>query len=407
MGWPLCFDHVFRRIKGVVSSGKGGWYAFCPAHEDKKGRSLSLNIGRDGRLLVRCHAGQGCPVSSILGEIGLTYEDLYPDNSFHTGERPGGKRGGATMSKKEATRATGTFVCAYPYYDEQRVLLYEVVRFADPKEFRQRRPNPNFLPDKRPSAANPQWIWSLKDVRRVPYRLPELIADLAARPKEPVALVEGEKDVDNLRALGVIATTVPGGAGKFLHVRDHLRTLLNGRRVAVVSDDDPVDARAGFKPGLRHAEECCKGLWDVTDGVKLVTLYDDEQGKDVSDWLAENSGRGRREFWERIATEAAWVPTAEDASHASSLAEEGILFSEARVTSVSGGGAAERLARAADRLTAKHRPVESEDEVVGRLMAYTTALAQARNEGNRERFLDILATTSAFASVACDNLSAP
>lgn len=406
MGWPLCFDHVFRRLKGVVSSGKGGWYAFCPAHEDKKGRSLSLNLGRDGRLLLRCHAGAGCPAANILSEIGLSYEDLYPDNVFHTGERHG-RRGGTTMAKKEAGYATGTFVCAYPYHDEKRALLYEVVRFADPKEFRQRRPNPAFLPDKRPSAANPSWIWSLKDVRRVPYRLPELIADLAAKPKEPVALVEGEKDVDNLRAVGVIATTVPGGAGKFIHVRDHLRELLKGRRVAVVSDDDPVDERAGFKPGLRHAEDCCNGLWDVTSGIKLVTLFDDEQGKDVSDWLEEDGRRGRREFWERIAEAEPWKPSAEDASRADSVAQEGILFSEARVTSVSGGESAERLARAADRLTAKHRPVETEDEVIGRLMSYTAALTQARNEGNRERFLDILATIAAFGTVACDNLSAP
>jgi len=407
MGWPLCFDHVFRRLKGVVSSGKGGWYAFCPAHDDKHGRSLSLNIGRDGRLLVRCHAGAGCPASSILAEIGLTYEDLYSDNSFHTGERYGRRRGGSTMAKKEAVRASGTFVCAYPYHDEAGTLLYEVVRFAEPKEFRQRRPNPDFLPDRRPSATNPQWIWSLKDVRRVPYRLRELIADLAARPKEPVALVEGEKDVDSLRGVGVIATTVPGGAGKFSHVRDQLRELLKGRRVAVIADDDPVDERAGFKPGLKHATECCQGLWDVVESIKLVTLYGDEQGKDASDFLAEGGGKGKREFWERVAKEAAWVPTAEDASRASSLAEEGVLFSEARVTAVSGNGAAERLARAAERLAAKHRPVETEDEAVGRLMSYVTALTQARNDGNKDRFLDILATASAFASLACDNLSAP
>jgi hypothetical protein len=402
MGWPLCFDHVFRRLKGVVSSGKGGWYAFCPAHDDKHGRSLSLAIGREGRLLVRCHAGAGCPTASILGEIGLNHSDLYPDNEYHTGAR---FKGGAAVSKKEAVRATGTFDVAYPYHDEDGVLLYEVVRFRDPKEFRQRRPNPDFDRGKRPSATNKQWLWSLGDVRRVPYRLRELIADLAARPKEPVALVEGEKDVDNLRAAGVIATTVPGGAGKFAHVRDHLRKLLAGRRVAVIADDDPVDERTGFRPGLKHATDCCQGLFDVAETVKLVTLYGDEQGKDASDFLAE--GNDRMAFWRRVSLEPVWAATAGDADVAARQAHDGVLFSEATVTAVCHGGAAERLARAADRLAAKHRPVENEDEAVGRMMRYVTALADAQNEGNRDKFLDILATASAFASLACDNLSAP
>ena len=405
MAWPLCFDHFFRRLKGVCSSGKGGWYAFCPAHDDKHGRSLSVNVGRDGRLLVRCHAGAGCPTASILSEIGLTYEDLFPDNRSHTGERYVRKGRQQAMTKKAATRATGKFICAYPYHDEVGKLLFEVVRFDEPKEFRQRRPNPDYRQDRRPSSDNMQWIWSLKDVRRVPYRLRELIADMKARPTEPVALVEGEKDVDNLRGVGVIATTVPGGAGKFHFVRDQLRELLKGRKLAVIADDDPVDEKAGFKPGLKHAIECCQGLWDVVETIKLVTLYGDEKGKDASDFLAE--GNDKRAFWQRVAKESVWVPTAEDASRAASLAEEGILFSEATVTSLADGGARERLSRAAERLAAKHRPVESEDEVVGRALAYVTALTMARNEGNRERFLDTLATLSAFASLACDNLSQP
>ena len=44
------------------------------------------------------------------------------------------------------------------------------------------------------------------------YRLPEL---MAAAPIEPVWICEGEKDADNVAALGLIATTSPGGAGFF------------------------------------------------------------------------------------------------------------------------------------------------------------------------------------------------
>ena len=54
---------------------------------------------------------------------------------------------------------------------------------------------------------------SLLGVERVPYRLPEL---LNAAPDTTVFVCEGEKDCDALHALGLIATTNPGGAGKWL-----------------------------------------------------------------------------------------------------------------------------------------------------------------------------------------------
>ena len=50
-------------------------------------------------------------------------------------------------------------------------------------------------------------------VRRVPYRLPELIEALAN--EYLIVIVEGEKDAENLRALGVPATTNCGGANKW------------------------------------------------------------------------------------------------------------------------------------------------------------------------------------------------
>ena len=44
------------------------------------------------------------------------------------------------------------------------------------------------------------------------YRLPEL---LAAPATEPIWICEGEKDANSVAALGLIATTNPGGAGKW------------------------------------------------------------------------------------------------------------------------------------------------------------------------------------------------
>ena len=48
------------------------------------------------------------------------------------------------------------------------------------------------------------WNWKLGDVRRVPYRLPELIK--AVTNNETIYIPEGEKDVDNLAKIGFVAT---------------------------------------------------------------------------------------------------------------------------------------------------------------------------------------------------------
>ena len=49
--------------------------------------------------------------------------------------------------------------------------------------------------------------------RVVPYRLPEIQEAIAS--ERPVFIVEGEKDVDNLTKLGIVATCNAGGAGKW------------------------------------------------------------------------------------------------------------------------------------------------------------------------------------------------
>ena len=55
-----------------------GWQAKCPAHEDRT-PSLSISQGRNGRVLVHCHAG--CSVEAVLGQLGLQPADLFADAS--------------------------------------------------------------------------------------------------------------------------------------------------------------------------------------------------------------------------------------------------------------------------------------------------------------------------------------
>jgi hypothetical protein len=152
-------------------------------------------------------------------------------------------------------------VATYDYTDEGGALLYQVVRY-DPKGFRQRRPN-----------GNGGWTWSLGDVRRVLYRLPELVE--SAADGRPLFIVEGEKDADNLRALGVPATTCAMGAGKW---RPEYTEGLAGREVIIIPDNDD--------PGRAHAEAVAEALAPVAASVKVVQLPDLPPKGDVSDWLA-------------------------------------------------------------------------------------------------------------------------
>ncbi len=60
-------DQILDRLDAVKRSGTS-WTARCPAHDDRH-NSLSVDIGDDGRALLKCHAG--CAVEAVVGAIGL------------------------------------------------------------------------------------------------------------------------------------------------------------------------------------------------------------------------------------------------------------------------------------------------------------------------------------------------
>lgn len=216
-----------------------GWSARCPGHDDRNA-SLSIAEGKDGRILLRCHAG--CSAESIVSALGMNLADLFPQRITN----------GVTNKPR--------IVATYDYHDEARKLLFQCVRF-EPKDFRQRRPAPG-----KPG----EWIWSLKDTRRVLYRLPEVKGAITAG--RTVFVVEGEKDVDVLVKRGFAATCNPMGAGKWLP--EHTETLRGAARVIVIADKDA--------PGRKHAQAVADALHGAAKSVKLIELPD-VNGKPVKD----------------------------------------------------------------------------------------------------------------------------
>jgi hypothetical protein len=230
--------------------------ALCPAHKDRK-PSLSIAKGSDGRVLLYCHAG--CKYESIVEALGLS-----PPKPERNHERE--------------------IVATYPYVDESGKLLFEVVRYK-PKDFAQRRPD-----------GHGGWIWNLNGVRRVLYKLPDVLR--AVRSGETIFLVEGEKDAEALSALGLVATTNPHGAGKW---RDEYSQTLKGAHVIILPDKD--------ESGRRHAESVALSLWGKAKTIKVVELPGDGI-KDVSDWL--KAGGTREQLLELVAQAPEWKPPASE-----------------------------------------------------------------------------------------------
>ena len=155
---------------------------------------------------------------------------------------------------------------AYDYQDAEGNLLFQVVRFRYPKDFRQRRPDPD-----KPG----EWVWDLKGIATVLYRLPEL---RQADPEAWVCVVEGEKDVDRLQSLGLVATCNPMGAGKWWQ---RFNRELKGRKVAILPDQDEA--------GATHAAKVAAGVLPFAAEVKVVNLPDLPDKGDVSDWLDQGN----------------------------------------------------------------------------------------------------------------------
>jgi hypothetical protein len=68
-------DNVLAHLKGVRSSLRG-WTACCPAHADRE-PSLSIGLGEQGQVLLKCFAG--CSLERITEAMGLTLTDLFDD----------------------------------------------------------------------------------------------------------------------------------------------------------------------------------------------------------------------------------------------------------------------------------------------------------------------------------------
>jgi AAA domain len=219
----------------------------CPAHDDGTA-SLAVKAGTTEQpVIFHCHAE--CEPQDIVKAANLEWGDVCA---------PLDQR-----QRQDYQPPSSITPVVYSYEDADGSELFQALRFAKPgggKDFRQRHRD-----------EHDQWVWNLNGVQRVLYRLPQVVE--AVREGVTVWLVEGEKDVHTAESVGLVATTNPMGAGKWLP--EYTETL-RGATVKVVADADKV--------GRRHARAVADMLRQADC---RVTVHEARQGcKDLTDHIA-------------------------------------------------------------------------------------------------------------------------
>lgn len=171
------------------------------------------------------------------------------------------------QKKRQGKKGKGKVEAIYYYHDESGVTLFRNVRTRD------KDGNKSFYLERYigpPDKYEP----GLKGQRTVLYNLPEV------NKAETVWVFEGEKDVENFRALlepDEASTTNPMGALKW---KPEYGDTLKGKQVFIVQDKDEV--------GMKHAQLIVKDIKHKAKSVKVINVSGPPEVKDFSDWLHLN-----------------------------------------------------------------------------------------------------------------------
>ena len=252
------FEDILRQCKakqtGTNSEGDPQYQGICPTHNDGSHGEPSLSLTWSSKKetpLLDCKAGGETP--RVVHAFGYAMAMLF--KNWRGG---GGKKGGGGKFQSDPD-------ASYQYHNKNGNLVYEVCRFG--KEF----------PMRRPGKDGKGWIWNGQGIKKIIYRLPEV---LKADQAEIIHICEGKKDVDQLCSLGLIATCNPGGASASSRTpkwKDSFSEPLAGRNVIILPDNDD--------PGFAHARHVTNSVAKVAASVKIVSLPGLENKDDVSDWL--------------------------------------------------------------------------------------------------------------------------
>jgi hypothetical protein len=260
-----CREHGWE----LRRDGSGRWKCLCPLHQEDTA-SFTINPEKNLFYCFGCKAG-GSVIDLHMRlrgiDKGAAMRELSPNSN---------KSSNYMKTTKKSTPALDAIpkreVAAYDYQDATGRVRFQVIRYEymDPatgdtkKTFKQCR-----IVD-----GVRDWDSKMDGVERLLYRLPEVVAV----GETEVWIVEGEKDVETLRAVKQVATCNPGGAAKWLPA---FSQDLKDKCIYLVPDRD--------KPGEDHARDVLQSLAGIVRWVKWVELPPELKGapvKDISDLRA-------------------------------------------------------------------------------------------------------------------------
>jgi hypothetical protein len=256
----------------LESTAPGRHYTTCPRcskdrkPEHRNAKCLGVTIERDGAHWGCNHCGWRGPEKGA-GNNGNAADDLT----------------------------------AYDYADADGKLLFQKVRKPPGS------PGDRFFV-RRPDGRG-GWIGSLKGVPtpRPLYRWPEIVK--AMKEDREIAIVEGEKDADNLWRLGIPTTCNFDGASDVIKNpkakpkwKADYSERLRGAPIIVFNDNDA--------PGYAHADAVCRMSLGISARVRRLDLAlhwpGIPNGGDVSDYLA--AGHTAARLLELIEAAPEYVP---------------------------------------------------------------------------------------------------
>jgi hypothetical protein len=248
--------------RNFVPGASDTWIVASPLRADKLPTCIVRRA--DGAWRDRESRESGTIFDAVMRARGLSLPEAVAEVArlAGTAPAPAARRVEAVYPSRRSVLAS--IVATYPYRDAGGELLFEVVRLA-PKSFRYRRPARD------DEETEDGWVWALGSTQKVLYRLPEL---LAATAESFVYLCEGEKDVDRLAGLGLVATCNPSGAAGW---RAAYADWLSGRDVVLLPDNDAA--------GAGWVRSVSASLQPVARSLRVVALPGLAPAGDVSDWL--------------------------------------------------------------------------------------------------------------------------
>jgi RecA-family ATPase len=260
-----------------------GYKSLCPAHDDHK-PSLSISVGKDNQVLMKCFSG--CTCKQICTALNLRESDLFvkaTGNAELTSTSPNIKK-----PKKKKTYATvelaiqnysftlGTHSASWNYRNAENQIVGMIVRWNLADGGKEIRPISR-LPD------SSGWVCEGMPKPWPLYELPTLLT----LPKPTlVFVVEGEKAADAAITFGYTATTSPHGASNAASAD---WSPLAGHDVVIFPDHDDAGEKyaievsqlakvAGAKSvKIVRLVELCKELPAKGDFDDLLTLREKDR----------------------------------------------------------------------------------------------------------------------------------